>query len=216
MLGRYRESLRVFFPALMRWWWFLVPGVVAGVDYVGHLSGDFLPKGYEPPVSGDAGVVLLLAGGLVLAAFFAFHDQLLEKEALTKQLDERGAKRAALGELDQWINSGNRLRMELFAIESPQEEGGQAQKDAEEAANSWAVGAAAVISQHWPERRAAFWSDTGVRPLLAYSRKPQWFNQSICWIDARLARLIDLQRENGVPARDQSSSSPATSSQAQT
>ena len=204
-MGSRWQSSRSFVRAVVGRWWLLIPGFVGGADWVFGLVHRWFPA-YEPPVTGDIGVVLLLSGGLVVASFFAFHDLRVEKDELARRLDEREARKAALAELGQAIASGNQLRADLFESTPEMDESNRM-------ATEWANGAAAIIETRWPERKDAFYSHRQTS-LGAYTGKPLWFTNHINWLDARIAWLTEMQREIAVPPLQ--STSHAISSQDQT
>ena len=98
----------MFVRTVIRRWWLLVPGLAGGADWVLGLVRRWLPA-YEPPVSGDIGVALLFAGGLVIASFLAFHDQRVEKITLMAHLDERLTTFQIKAQLDEFMKLGNEI-----------------------------------------------------------------------------------------------------------
>ena len=98
----------MFVRTVIRRWWLLVPGLAGGADWVLGLVRRWLPA-YEPPVSGDIGVALLFAGGLVIASFLAFHDQRVEKITLMARLDERLTTFQIKAQLDEFMKLGNEI-----------------------------------------------------------------------------------------------------------
>jgi hypothetical protein len=103
------QSFRSFARAVGSRWWLLIPGIAGGADWVFGLAQRWVP-GYEPPVTGDIGVVILFAGGLVLASFLAFHDQRVETMALITALNERAGRARIATRLDEFVQLGNALR----------------------------------------------------------------------------------------------------------
>ena len=153
-------------------WWLLIPGFVGGADWIFGLVHRWFPA-YEPPVTGDIGVVILFAAGFIAASYWAFHDQRQELVALGDRLD-LAAKRVKLKEtLGALLAAGGAL------IE---------QKAPEEQVTHWAdLGRKVILDAFGSGEVQLFLSDHGYPSLIYHSKYPY-----ITFIENRRRRLTEL------------------------